>query len=189
MSVHGEPAPQFLSRVRLFEGVDRAGLDQAAAAATEIAREPGAAYFSQDDAAHRWYVLVSGHVRLAQVTAEGHQITVRYVAPGDVFGCVPLFGGLAYPATAIAVTASVALSWGRPETEALMQQWPTLAMRALSMVGSELEAMRERYRELATERVEQRLARSLLRLVRDAGTERPEGVAIQMPLSRQDLAE
>jgi CRP-like cAMP-binding protein len=189
MSTSRQLPPDFLAGVRLFEGLDRAALEEASALGLEIARDTGAAFFSQEDRAHRWYVLASGHVRLAQVTAEGHQITVRYVAPGDVFGCVPLFGGISYPATAVAVTRSSALSWDRPGTEALMHRWPTLAMRALSMVGNELEAMRERYRELATERVEQRLARSLLRLVRDAGTECAEGLAIEMPLSRQDLAE
>jgi CRP-like cAMP-binding protein len=49
--------------------------------------------------------------------------------------------------------------------------------------------VQERLRELATERVEQRVARTLLRLARQVGRKVEGGVLIDMPLSRQDLAE
>ncbi len=49
--------------------------------------------------------------------------------------------------------------------------------------------MQDRFRELATERVAQRVARALLRLVRQAGRRTEEGVLIDLPLSRRDLAE
>ena len=88
-----------------------------------------------------------------------------------------------------AVTRSSALSWDRRTSEALMHRWPVIAMNALVLLGQELEAMRKRYRELATERVEQRVARALLQLVREAGAQTKRGWLIEMPLSRQDLAE
>jgi CRP-like cAMP-binding protein len=44
-------------------------------------------------------------------------------------------------------------------------------------------------REMATERVERRVARALLRLAREAGKRTEAGIEIAMPLSRQDVAE
>jgi CRP-like cAMP-binding protein len=46
-----------------------------------------------------------------------------------------------------------------------------------------------RVRELATERVSQRLAHTLLRLMRQAGTPGPDGVLIAHPLTRQEFAD
>ena len=46
-----------------------------------------------------------------------------------------------------------------------------------------------RVRELSTERVGQRLAHTLLRLVRQCGQQTPEGMLITHPLTRQELAE
>jgi CRP-like cAMP-binding protein len=46
-----------------------------------------------------------------------------------------------------------------------------------------------RVRELATERVGQRLAHTLLRLMRQCGRTTPDGVLITHPLTRQELAE
>ena len=47
----------------------------------------------------------------------------------------------------------------------------------------------DRYRELATERVEQRVARAIIRLTRQVGKRTEQGVLLDMPLSRQDLGE
>jgi CRP-like cAMP-binding protein len=42
---------------------------------------------------------------------------------------------------------------------------------------------------MATERVGQRLAHALLRLMRQAGRPTPDGILIQHPLTRQEFAE
>jgi CRP-like cAMP-binding protein len=48
--------------------------------------------------------------------------------------------------------------------------------------------MQERYRELATEKVERRIARSILRLTAQLGLKNADG-NIELALTRQDLAE
>jgi CRP-like cAMP-binding protein len=50
------------------------------------------------------------------------------------------------------------------------------------------EEMQARYRELATEQVDQRVARGLLRLTMQIGRKLPEG-GIEIILSRQDIAQ
>ena len=44
-------------------------------------------------------------------------------------------------------------------------------------------------RQLATEKVERRIARALLRLVQQAGRRVEHGVLIDLPLSRDDIAQ
>jgi CRP-like cAMP-binding protein len=45
------------------------------------------------------------------------------------------------------------------------------------------------YRQLATERVERRIARALVRLVQQSGRRVAGGVLIDLPLSRDDIAQ
>jgi CRP-like cAMP-binding protein len=59
----------------------------------------------------------------------------------------------------------------------------------LRLVADRFHDLQDRYRELATERVERRVARALLRLARQAGKRTDEGVLLDLPLSRQDLGE
>jgi CRP/FNR family transcriptional regulator, nitrogen oxide reductase regulator len=55
-------------------------------------------------------------------------------------------------------------------------------------VGHRLQELQNRYRELATERVEQRIARAVLRLGKVTRSD-DAAVSISFPLSRQDIAE
>lgn len=57
------------------------------------------------------------------------------------------------------------------------------------MVAGRFVQLQNQYRELATERVERRIARALLRLAAQAGQHEADGVCIDFPISRQDVAE
>ncbi|MFQ5790460.1 MAG: Crp/Fnr family transcriptional regulator [Acidobacteriota bacterium] len=180
---------QLLADVRLFEGLDANGLIGATVPARRVQRERDSSFFRQGQEAKSFFVVIDGRVKVSQVTPEGHQIVVRYAGSGEMFGCVPLYGGKEYPATATAVTRCEALAWDRPAVDRLMERYPRIAINALELLGEELTQVRSRYQELATERVERRVARALLRLVSQAGKKVKGGVLIEFPLSRQDLAE
>jgi CRP-like cAMP-binding protein len=56
-------------------------------------------------------------------------------------------------------------------------------------VGTRLNDTHSRVVEMATEQVEQRVAHALLRLVKQTGKTTDEGILIDFPISRQDIAE
>jgi CRP-like cAMP-binding protein len=73
----------------------------------------------------------------------------------------------------------------------LVARFPGLAANALKIVGGRAEEFLQRLREAATEKVEQRIARALLRLAAAQGASysanrKPEIVLV---VSRQDVAE
>ena len=70
-----------------------------------------------------------------------------------------------------------------------MLRYPQLAINGMEMVAQHFVQVSARYRELATERVERRISHAILRLVRQVGEKSDEGILIDIPLSRQDLAE
>lgn len=173
----------------LFKDLSTAELEHIQALARTVRKEAGQSFFRQNQEANRFYLLLKGRVKLMQSTAEGHQVVARYAGKGEIFGCVPLFGGKQYPAAALATDPCEALSWDRGAIFQLMGQMPQVAINALHMVGTELADMRRRYQQLATERVERRVARAVLRFVEQGGRRVPEGVLIPFALSRQELGE
>ena len=70
---------------------------------------------------------------------------------------------------------------------ALLQRRPELSMDLMQLMTSYILEMQSRYRELATERVEQRICRAMLRLAAQSGQRVEDG--IELSLSREDLAE
>lgn len=145
--------------------------------------------FAQGEAARSFFVLLQGYVRATKATAEGEEIVVRYVAPGEIFGVAPAIGLDQYPATATAVVDAIVLSWPSEQWRALTAKYPGLAANALRAVGARLQDAHTRVIELTSEEVEQRIARTLLRLAEQAGRPVDQGIEIEFPLRRQDVAQ
>ena len=183
---------EIVGRIRpvpLFRGLDSAALQRVARAAEQREVEAGHFFFRQDSLADAVYVLHLGRVKLTQSTPEGHQVVLRVVGPGGMLGPTAVFDGLQYPTTAQAVRWCQAFAWSGKTMAALMEDCQHIALNALGDVTAQLRDQQERYRELATEHVERRVAQALIRLVGQAGWKTEDGVLIDMPLSHQDVGE
>jgi CRP/FNR family transcriptional regulator, nitrogen oxide reductase regulator len=187
--IHHTSPWSLLAQAPLFAGQDTAVLRAAIPLAQARTFERGTFIFHEGDPATTFYILEDGRVRLTQITPEGQQIIVRYLGPGDGMGIIVVLSDTTYPVTADTVADTRLLCWYKDDIRQLMLQYPSLALSGMNMIARRFIELQARFRELATERVEQRVARTLLRLVRQAGRRTDEGVLIDMPLSRQDLAE
>lgn len=178
-----------LQDVGLFQGLRPTDLHDVAQAAQQREVDAGRFFFRQGSKAEVVYVLHLGRVKLTQSTPEGAQVLLRFVGPGEVLGPMAVFEGQSYPVSAQAVRWCQAFAWNGKTLAALMETCPRVALNALRDVSVRLQDLQQRYRELATERVERRVAQALSRLACQAGWKTPGGVLIDLPLSRQDLAE
>lgn len=149
----------------------------------------GEYFFHQGEDSIMMYVLADGHAKLAQLSEGGDQVTINYLGPGDGLGIIVSLCNLPYPLSAEAVEDCQAVGWERDTMKVLMRRHPQLALNALAMISQRFAHLQRNFMELSTKRVEQRVARALTRLVRQFGKRTEEGLLIDMPLSRQDLAE
>ena len=88
-----------------------------------------------------------------------------------------------------AVDDSVVLAWPSGTWPRLVEKFPALAANTLQTVGARLQETHTRVVEMSTEQVEQRIAHALLRLVKQSGRKVENGIEIDFPISRQDVAE
>ena len=178
-----------VAELPLFAGLAPAELDAILAEARSIRYPKNSAVFEEGEDVHSFFVLLHGHVRASKTTPAGQQVVVRYVTPGEIFGVAPAIGLTKYPATATAVDDSVALAWPSAAWPRLVARHPALASNTLQTVGSRLQETHTRVIEMSTQQVERRVAHALLRLARQAGRKVEQGVEIDFPISRQDIAE
>lgn len=189
MMIPPVPDPAVLRGLRLFAGLDGAALAETIRSAHTRRAEKGTVIVAQGDPAAVCHALIDGRVKIAQTGPDGQQMVVRYIGAGDMFGTAAVFSGGSYPADALAVADCVIIQWSAAAMGILMERYPRIALNALAIVGSRLQEVQNRLREVATERVERRVAHALLRLARQAGRRVDDGVEIDFPLSRQDIAE
>ncbi|RTZ45661.1 Crp/Fnr family transcriptional regulator [Candidimonas sp. SYP-B2681] len=178
-----------IKNLDLFKSLSDSALDAILQTAQVSRLLSGAAVFRQGEVADRFFVLLHGHLKVVQVTPDGEQVVVRYVNPGDVFGIARAMRRPHYPASTIAVQESLALGWMSSEWDQFTATNLNFASNALHTVGQRLQDAHERIQQLSTEEVEQRVARAILRLVDQSGLQTNEGIVIDFPITRQDIAE
>ncbi|PJF35828.1 MAG: Crp/Fnr family transcriptional regulator, partial [Candidatus Thermofonsia Clade 1 bacterium] len=144
----------------------------------------------QGEPAHAFYLLQHGKMRLVQHTPEGKDVTLATFSDGDLIGLIVALNGDPYPASAEALERCDLLAFQGALMWEIMLQHAPLAVRVVRMLAARLHEAHERIRELSTERVQQRLARSLVRLAHKVGVPQSDGsIYLNMRLSRQDLAQ
>jgi len=178
-----------LALTPLFAGLKQSEISQILTHAVSARLQTGEYFFRQGDAATRLYILLEGQIKVTQLTPEGQQVVMRMIQALEIFGCVAALTGGEYPASAQATKDCEVFCLYPREIHQLMESHPRLAMNAFQIMVKRTHELQDRYRELATECVERRLAHTLLRLMKQSG--RPEGdqILLDMPLSRQNLAE
>jgi CRP-like cAMP-binding protein len=178
-----------LQQVGLFRDIKPADLDAIVDLARERAVPRDAFFFRQGDPATDLYVLSNGQIKLTQLTPDGQQVLLSFIGPGEIFGGIGALGDAVYPASAQAAQDSAAFAWDSNVLARLMEAYPPLALNAMRHLARRVQELQQRNLELATERVERRIARALLRLASASGRKVEGGVLIDLPLSRQDVAE
>lgn len=175
--------------VPLFEGLSDDGLERAITLARRHKLDKGEVLFHQGAAAEAFHLILAGRLRVGQTTPAGQQVIIRYLGSSEIAGCVAVCGGIPYPATAVAVEDTWLLTWLRSRISELAELYPVIALNAMRIMGGRLVELQVRLGEMQNERVERRIAHALARLVVQAGRRTQEGIEIDFPISRQDLAE
>ncbi|MCO5164044.1 MAG: Crp/Fnr family transcriptional regulator [Mesorhizobium sp.] len=172
-----------------FQGVAPADLDRMLQKARSTRIVKGDTVFEQEAEAQSFFLLIDGHVRVVKATPDGQQVIVRYISPGELMGIAQALGRSTYPASAIAAIDCVVLAWPGHLWSEFAFAIPSFGANTYKTVGTRLHDTHSRIVEMATEQVEQRIAHSLLRLVKQTGKATDEGILIDFPISRQDIAE
>lgn len=182
-------SPQAFAATDLFAGLPLSVLKTVASAARERRIPAGAPIFNQGDKGIRAHIVIKGSVRISQYGTDGTHMVLRFIGPGELFGTVPLFTNRRYPADAIALTETTEASWSEAALLDLITRHPQIAINTIRIVGTRLQDAQERMRELGTQRADQRIARTLLRLARHSGHNTAVGTTIAFPLRRKDVAD
>ncbi len=139
----------------------------------------------QGEPAQSLCLMKTGRVALTCTSTKGRHILLRFIGPGDAFGIPSLLTHSDDIASAIALTPTSVYRWNSAALQSV-PVYPRLVENALRMTLRYLRDYGERHVGLLARTAEQRLARTLMRLVDTTG--HASSLGIEVEVSNDDLA-
>jgi len=143
--------------------------------------------FMQGQSANHLVMIETGSVKLSQLGENGNEVILWLSGSGDPASVHADCAGCNHSCSARALEHCRALMWEYKKLQALMAAYPQISRNISQIMFARLNELQERFREVASEKVAQRLALALLRLIKQVG--RPARDGIEVSLSREELAQ
>lgn len=176
----GLPPFSQLSRAQIREILDQAAPKR---------HDEGSEVFHEGAEAERFYMLLDGFVRVVRTTPAGELVVLRHIPPGQLIGIATAMGRTTYPASAVAASEALTLSWPARLWAEFVTRYEGFATGTMAVMGARIQDMHESLSDLATKAVEQRIAACLLRMVNQTGRKVEGGVEIAFPVTRSNIAD
>ena len=172
---------EVLKQSFIFSALSEAELIGLAELVVERNFMPGDFIFWEGDAPEWFYIVAAGRVKVLKHSSSGKEFIITFFSTGEIFGEVAVFEGKPYPASAQAMGETRVLGIKGDDFLAFLAQRPQMALRIINVLGGRLRDAQGRLKDLAGERVEQRLARTLIMLSAKLGE--------TLPFTRQEIAD
>ena len=169
----------------LFHGLPSSDLSEIAAAARELRVPSQRTIFREDDPVRRVYILARGSVKVTQVSECGKEVILRVERSGGLIDDVGEARASVHTTTAHTLATCRIFSWEVEVFRDFLERFPAIHRNAALIMAGRLKALEQRFCDVTTNRVPQRLARILLQLT-SSKTSRAEG---PLGLSREELAQ
>ncbi len=172
---------QILRSSSIFSSLNDDELGELADLAIERSFVPDEFIFWDGDAPEWFYIIAEGKVKVLKHSSLGKEFIIAFFGPGEMFGEVAVFENKPYPASAQAVAETKVVEIKREDFLSFLANRPQVALKIINVLGGRLRDAQGRLRDLAGERVEQRLASVLLMLSAKLG--------LTLPFTRQEIAD
>ena len=180
MLKHSDKA-QIIKNSSIFSNLNYDELNELATLSIEHGFTPNEFIFWDGDSPEWFYIVAEGKVKVLKHSSSGKEFIIAFFGPGEMFGEVAVFENKPYPASAQAVIETKVIGVKKDDFLPFLANRPQVALKIISVLGGRLRDAQSRLRDIAGERVEQRLASVLLMLSVKFGP--------TIPFTRQEIAD
>jgi CRP-like cAMP-binding protein len=171
----------------LLKHLDPADRARLAEYAAQVRHPAGAVLFQRGDDGGSMWALLRGRVKICIHSADGRELILNIIKPGEVFGEISLIDGAPRTADAVALETCDLLVLERRDFQRHLDDNPRVAKRLLEVLCRRLRRTSAALEEQLFLEVPGRLARVLLHLAEVHGIPAKAGVSIDVKLSQGQL--
>lgn len=178
-----------LSRSEIFSALKESELKNISKLFETVNYKNNETIFVEGDPSDKFYLVAQGSVKILKHTVVGKDIILEIMSPGDIFGGVAVLDKKPFPASAQAMESTKVIRISRQNLFKIMEEYPILKLEIVKYFSDKLRDAHEMLKNIATERVERRIASLLLKLSEKVGVDDGDYRIIDFPLTRQEISE
>ncbi|MDE4542966.1 Crp/Fnr family transcriptional regulator [Thermoanaerobacterium sp. R66] len=178
----------YLKKIPYFNVLSESSLFEINKIAVEKEYKKNTVIFYEGDEGDAIYFVKKGKVKISKISQQGREHIIRIMEDGDIFAESLLFIGGKYPATAETIEDSKIIMLKNKDVENLILNNNEVALSIIKLMAKRLQNVAVIIENLALKDSLGRTVSILLTFAREKGIQGKDGIAIELNLSRQDLA-
>lgn len=184
-SSQAQSIQSILERIPLLEGVPADVLDRVAGYSKIRFFERGQWILEKGDSGEHLLFLLTGQLQVVDLTADGKEIGLNFLKPGDYFGELSVIDGLPRTASVVATANSEVSFLPRLQAMELIYSQPAVAERIMKRLAGSIRKASDYRSILAIPNAQQRVIALLIQMTSTA----PGGMKVVDKLpTRQEMA-
>lgn len=180
---------QVLRRSPLFALLGDGETDAILAHARVAKYAEGDHIFSKGDPGDSMMAVLKGRVSISAPSDDGRQVVLAVMHDGDVFGEIAMLDGKERTADVTAMTDCEVLIVPRRSLHSLLERRPDICIDLMLVLCERLRRTNEQVEDLAFLDLGARIAKVLVRLAEENGTEEPPAKQVGVKISQRALGE
>jgi len=178
----------YLKKNRLFANTPDETVVEGAEIFTMQLLPKRSTFFDQGDTNKIIFLIKTGRVRISRNTADGKEVTVAILGPGDMFGEDALFGGGERTTVATCMEETLICKAHADDLIGLLTGNSGLALNVAQMLSDRLGDASATIEDLAYAKISDRLVNLFDRLAGELGRATDDGTFLDVRLTHQDIA-
>jgi CRP/FNR family transcriptional regulator, cyclic AMP receptor protein len=179
---------ELLNKIQLFSSLNDQELRQISDKIRIKLFKKNEAILREEDTNEYMYTILSGGVKVIQISEDGRETVLAMHSAGDFFGEMSLIDGKTMPATILALEDTLTAIISKKEFSYLITQHERVLDKLLIILCSRLREAWERIQILNFNNASQRMKMLFTLLSREYGEKKADGITLNIKLTHQDIA-
>jgi len=175
-------------KVALFSAFSDEDLEKVLVLIKRKRYDKGEIIFNEGDICDQLLIVNGGSLKVFQVSKEGKEQILYVLNEGSFLGDLNLLKKDVYTFSASALEETHLCTIAKDDFDGLMREHPALTAQVMAYAHDRIRDLEKLVQTLTTKDVESRLAALLIRLAESFGIKKENGIEIQLPITREEMA-
>lgn len=172
----------------IFSVLDNDQLEEVMSSIIRRRYKKGQIIFFEGDISDKFYIINCGKIKIFKYTKEGKEQILYILSEGDFIGYLSLLKKGKFDFNAEALEDVNVCMLTKDDFDKIVKKTPEISLRILENLHDRLASLENLVQTLSTKDIETRIASILKNFAKEFGREEAQGIVIEMPLSREEMA-